>query len=70
MSGPTAFSGLSQGPLGNDPGCYYNSTVAGQAPAASVWLGRVHFGLGNAATTPAAYYVSAFRVTGYRYYLA
>jgi serine protease len=71
MSGPTSFIGLSQGPLGNDAGrCYYNSTVTGQAPAASVWLGRVHFALGNTATTPVAFYVSAFRITGYRYYLA
>jgi len=30
----------------------------------------VHFALGNTATTPVAYYVSAFRITGYRYYLA
>jgi hypothetical protein len=71
LSDPTTFVGPVQGPLGNASGsCYYNGSVAGRAPSASIWLGRVHFGLSNIASAPAAYHVSFFRITGYRYYLA
>jgi hypothetical protein len=71
MSDAVTLTGSAQGPVPlAGAKCYANTTVAGRAPDASFWFNRVHFELANLSETGATYDVSAFIITGYRYYLA